>query len=65
MVYILIFSGYNHASVVPAGHVIPHPSAANYSTHNGLQTQPELTIAYALRPSQAPGYLVHGEVGGK
>jgi hypothetical protein len=44
---------------------MPQPSAASFSAGNGLQTRPELSIAYALPPNQAPGYLVHGEVGGK
>lgn len=65
MYFIFIFLGYNHTSVGPAGHVRPQPSTASYSAHNGLHTQPDMAITYALRPSQAPGYLVHGEVGGK
>jgi hypothetical protein len=51
--------------MVPTGHVMPQPQAATFPTSNGLQTPHELPMAYALPPSQAPGYLVHGKVGGK
>jgi hypothetical protein len=64
VVLTFIFSGYRRTSLVPTGQAIPAPSGSNYATHNGLETQPELTIAYALPPRQAPGYLVHGEVAG-
>ncbi|KDR17195.1 APOBEC1 complementation factor [Zootermopsis nevadensis] len=56
--------GYSHTSVVQAGHLVPQPPAATYPTGSGLQTQPELTIAYALPPNQPSGYLVHGKVTG-
>lgn len=48
-----------------AGHVMPQSPAASFPAGTGLQTQPELTVAYALPPNQPSGYLVHGDVTGK
>jgi hypothetical protein len=44
---------------------MPPPPAATFPAGSGLQTQPDLTIAYALPPNQPSGYLVHGEVAGE
>lgn len=55
---------YNHTSVVPPGHAMPQPPAAPFPAGSRIPAQPEITVAYALPPSQAPAYLVHGRVGG-
>ena len=63
--YFIFLTEYNHTSVVPPGHTMPQPPAAPFPAGSTIPAQPEITVAYALPPTQAPAYLVHGKVGGK
>jgi hypothetical protein len=63
--HFIVLSGYSHNSVVQPGHVMPQLPTATYTAGTGLQTQPELAIAYALPPNHSSGYLVHGKVTGE